>query len=339
MPPRKESPTIADVAHRAGVSIATVSRVLNGTAPVEKATAERVHIAITELHYHPHEAARTLARRRTDTIGLLVPEISGAFFQPLLRGVEAGAGEAGFNLLIHTTQMPLPVKVQRRPLREHNTDGLLIFTDSVDLHELDRLYSLGFPVVLLHQTPPKALNIAFVTIENQSGARKIVEHLILAHNRRRILFLQGPDGHDDSKWREKGYHDALKANGLTFDRALVAHGGFNREETRTTLERLLAERLDFDAVFAGDDDAAVGVLQALRQAGRRVPEEIAVVGFDDQVFASTLTPTLTTVRAPTEEVGRKAACLLARLIRGERTEPRLVLPTEMVIRESCGCQV
>jgi LacI family transcriptional regulator, galactose operon repressor len=335
----KSRPTIADVARHAEVSTATVSRVLNATGPVHEETAERVRASVEALNYVPHAAARTLASRKTNTIGLLLPEIGGAFFQPLVRGVEAGVGERSFNLLIHTTQMPRPGNAPRRPLGEHNTDGLLIFTDSVDLRELNRLNSIGFPVVLLHQTPPKTLKIPYITIENRSGAQKIVEHLITIHNRRRILFLQGPDGHEDSSLREKGYRDALNANGLTFDPALITRGGFNRDEARETLDQLLLDGLDFDAVFSGDDDSAVGVLQALRQAGRKVPEEISVVGFDDQMFASTLTPPLTTVRAPTEQVGREAVHVLVRMIRGETFESRLVLPTSLVIRESCGCQI
>jgi DNA-binding LacI/PurR family transcriptional regulator len=181
------------------------------------------------------------------------------------------------------------------------------------------------------------VNIPTVTIENQSGAQQLVSHLIEVHGRRRILFLRGPEGHEDSQWREKGYREALKAHGIPFDPALVTGGGFNRNEARQTMEQLLCNGADFDAIFAGDDDASVGVLLALWQAGRRVPEEIALAGFDDQVFASTITPPLTTVRAPTEQVGREAVRMLVRLIRGESVVPRLVLPTELVIRESCGC--
>jgi len=117
----------------------------------------------------------------------------------------------------------------------------------------------------------------------------------------------------------------------------VTGGGFNRNEARQTMEQLLCNGADFDAIFAGDDDASVGVLLALRQAGRRVPEEIALVGFDDQVFAGSLIPPLTTVKAPTEAVGRQAVRQLIRAIQGEEVEPRLTLPTELVIRESCGC--
>jgi len=334
MPPSR--PTIIDVAQRACVSIATVSRVLNGTAPVDTDTAERVRSAIAALNYFPHAAARTLASRRTDTIGLLLPEISGAFFQPMLRGVEAGVSEAGFDLLIHTTQSR-PENAPRRPLGEHNTDGLLVFTESLDAKELTRLHNIGFPVVLLHQAPPNSLNIPVVTIENQSGAQKIVEHLIEVHDCHRIIFLQGPEGHEDSTWREKGYRLALKAHDITFDPALVTRGEFNRDEARLALEQILLEGVEFDAIFTGDDDSAAGVMLGLRQAGRRVPEDVAVVGFDDSLFARTLVPPLTTVHAPTEQVGQEAVRQLIRIIRGETVEPRLVLSTELVIRQSCGC--
>jgi DNA-binding LacI/PurR family transcriptional regulator len=303
---------------------------------VDTETAERVRSAIAALNYVPHAAARTLASRRTDTIGLLLPEISGAFFQPMLRGVEAGVSEAGFDLLIHTTQSR-PENAPRRPLGEHNTDGLLVFTESLDAKELTRLYSIGFPVVLLHQAPPNSLNIPVVTIENQSGAQKIVEHLIEVHNCHRIVFLQGPEGHEDSTWREKGYRLALKTHGITFDPSLVMRGNFDRDIARTSVEQLLANDMAFDAVFTGDDESAIGVLMALRQAGRRVPEDVAVVGFDDSLIARTLVPLLTTVHAPTEQVGREAVRQLIRIIRGETVEPRLVLSTELTIRQSCGC--
>jgi DNA-binding LacI/PurR family transcriptional regulator len=212
-----------------------------------------------------------------------------------------------------------------------------VFTESLDAKELTRLNSIGFPVVLLHQTPPNSLKIPVITIENRTGAQQIVEHLIEIHSRRRIVFLQGPEGQEDSSWREEGYIRALQAHGLEFDPCLVARGEFNRDEARSTMEQMLFDGIEFDAVFAGDDDAAVGVFQALRQAGRRIPGEISVVGFDDQVFAYTLTPALTTVRAPTEQVGKEAVRLLARLLKGESAEARLSLPTELVIRESCGC--
>jgi DNA-binding LacI/PurR family transcriptional regulator len=330
---------ISDVAKQAGVSISTVSRVLNGTAPVDEETAERVRSAIIALNYTPHAAARTLASRRTNTIGLLLLDIGGEFYTPMLHGIEAVASEAGFDLLIHSTSTARSGRMSRRALAEHNTDGLLAFTDALNDAELIRLHEIGFPVVLMHQSPPKGIPIPMITIENQAGAQKVVDHLIEAHDRRRIVFVQGPVGNDDSEQREKGYRQSLKKHDLAFDPALTVRGGFDANQACTVITQLLASGTKFDAIFTGDDDNAIGVIQALREAGHRVPEDVSVAGFDDSIFARILTPPLTTVRAPIEQVGRESVRHLIRLIRGEQVEARLILPTELVIRQSCGCSV
>ncbi len=329
--------TISDVAERAGVSISTVSRVLNRTAVVDLVTAQRVRAAVSELNYTPHSAARTLASRRTNTIGLLLMDIGGEFYTPMLRGIEAVSSQAGFDLLIHSTSSPLSENNSRRALGEHNTDGLLVFTEAIDNAELTRLNEIGFPVVLLHQSSPKDITIPVITIENRSGAQKIVDHMIEVHGCKRIVFLQGPVDNEDSKEREVGYRQSLKKHNLPFNPCLVARGGFEPNQARATVCQLLADGLEFDAIFTGDDDSAVGVIQALREAGRHVPENVAVAGFDNSLFARILTPPLTTVRAPIEQVGREAVRQLIRLVRGEHVEARLVLPTELIIRQSCGC--
>ena len=329
--------TISDVAQQAGVSISTVSRVLNNTVPVDEETARRVRETVATLKYTPHSAARMLASRRTNTIGLLLLDIGGEFYTPMLRGIEAVASQAGFDLLIHSTITSAAGTISRRALGEHNTDGLLVFTDALDNAELTRLNEIGFPVVLLHQPPPKDISIPEITIENQSGAQKVVDHLIEQHDCRRILFLQGPAGNEDSTQREKGYRQSLKKHDLPFDPCLVAPGGFEPNQAHAKVVELIANGLEFDAIFTGDDDNAIGVIQALREAGRRIPEDVAVAGFDDSLFARLLTPPLTTVRAPIELVGRESVRQLIRLIRGEQVEARLVLPTELIIRQSCGC--
>ena len=339
MQSNNKQPTISDVAQKAGVSIATVSRVINGTSAVATGTAERVQEAIRELAFVPRAAARVLASRRTETLGLLLPEIGGAFFSPLLRGIEAEAQLAGFDLLIHaTSHIPhASTPVVHRPLGEHNTDGLIVFTQSIDEKELGRLYALNFPTVLLYQTPPSSLNIPSVVIENKFGAQMIVEHLIQVHNCLRIVFLRGPEGNEDSEWRERGYREALEAHSIPFDPMLVATGGFNEEEAQIALQKLLINGVEFDAVFGGDDDTAAGVISALIQAGKRVPQEVAVVGFDDLPIARYLRPALTTVRAPIEQVGRESVRQLVRLIRSEQAEALVMMRTELIIRESCGC--
>ena len=329
--------TISDVAEKARVSISTVSRVLNNTVPVDEETAQRVRETVSALHYTPHSAARTLASRHTNTIGLLLLDIGGEFYTPLLRGIEAVSSQAGYDLLIHSTITAMSGVTPRRALGEHNTDGLLVFTGAVDTEELTRLYAIGFPVVLLHQSPPRKVKIPVITIKNQSGARKIVDHLIETHGCKRIIFLQGPDDNEDSEQREKGYRQSLKKHNLPYDPGLVVRGGYEPNQAHAAVATAIANGLEFDAIFTGDDDNAVGVIQALREAGLRIPEDVAVVGFDDSLFARILTPPLTTVRAPIEQVGREGVRQLIRLIRGEEVEARCVLPIELIIRQSCGC--
>ena len=288
-----------------------------------------------ELQFVPRHAARVLASKRTNTIGLLLSEISGAFFPPMLKGIEAGAHEAGYDLLIHSTKQEGP---SRRPLGEHNTDGLLIFTDSLDHRDLHRLHNINFPMVLLHQSPPDSLKIPTIAIENKDGAAMLVNHLIEMHSRRQIVFLQGPEGHEDSVWRERGYREALGAHDIPFNSELIASGGFDEEEAFATVQQLLLDGIEFDAIFAGDDDSAIGAMRALKMAGRLIPGDVAVVGFDDVPFARYLSPALTTVRAPIEAVGREAVRQLVRLMNGQQAEALTLMRTELVIRESCGCE-
>jgi DNA-binding LacI/PurR family transcriptional regulator len=342
-PPMSESKlltraTIADVAEHADVSIATVSRVINKTATVAAATADRVQAAIAALNYMPHAAARGLASRKTNTLGLLLPEISGAFFSIMLRGVEKGIAENGYALLVYSTQGRARHESNFHfPLGEHNTDGLLVFTDSLDETQLARLHARHFPLVLLHQSPPPGLHIPCVTFQNKAGARQLIEHLLKVHGRRRIAFLAGPAGHEDSYWREMGYREALAAHGLPFDPTLVGHGGFSDKIAQVTVEQWLAAGADIDAIFTGDDEAALGVIAALRRFGRRIPQDVAVVGFDDLPHSRYVSPALTTVRAPIETAGQVAAQQLLHLIHTGQAERLLLLPTELLIRHSCGC--
>lgn len=253
---RNQRPTIDDVAREANVSIATVSRVINQTAPVAKETIQRVQATIEILNYQPQAAARILASRKTNTIGLLLPEISGHFFFPMILGVEGGAHENGYTLLIHSAltlesnslgQMPLS-------LGEHNTDGLIVFAHSLNERELRRLNDLGLPLVLLHQSPPDGVNAPNITFENKDGARKLVEHLIIEHGYRKIVFLAGPEDHEDSYWREMGYEEALQANDIPLDSALRLDGHFNAQKAKEAVSDFIQTVTDIDAIFAADDE-------------------------------------------------------------------------------------
>jgi DNA-binding LacI/PurR family transcriptional regulator len=190
---------------------------------------------------------------------------------------------------------------------------------------------------LLHQTSPESLNIPVITIENKDGALMLVDHLIEVHERRRIVYLQGPEGHEDSVWRERGYREALETHGIPFSPELIGMGGFDDEEAFATIQEMILDGLEFDAVFAGDDDAAMGVYRALKLAGRVIPDDVAVVGFDDIPFARHMSPALTTIHAPIEEVGREAVRQLKNLMDGRQAQSLVLMRTELIVRESCGC--
>jgi LacI family transcriptional regulator len=329
------SATIRDVAREADVSVATVSRYINHTAPVSEEVAARLEQVMLALHYVPNATARNLATQKTHTLGLLFMYMHGDFFAPLLLGVESVTSESGFDLLVSTQRRPQPRRSFPPAVGPHNTDGLLVFSDSMDDEGLLRLSGNGFPLVLIHRSSPEGTSIPCVTVENKAASFKIVEHLITVHNRRRIVYLHG--WQEDSYWREQGYIQALETYGLPIDPNLIAQGEFDRQIAHDSIRDLIEERVRFDAVYAGDDEAAVGVLTALREFDRRVPEDVSVVGFDDVRTAPYLTPPLTTVRAPTEQVGYEAAKQLVSLVKEGRAEPLTLLPTEIVIRQSCGC--
>ena len=335
---RSSSVTIRDVARQAGVSVATVSRYINRNAPVSADVAERLNRVMTELRYVPHAAARHLASRKTRVIGLLLSNLHNDFFVPLLTGIEAVIRHKEYNLIVATYHANSR-NVMPPPIGPHNTDGLLVFSDGLVDEDLATLNANGFPMVLLHRTSPESLSIPSVTVENIEITRKLVEHLIQVHGKRRILFMRGPIHQEDSNRRELGYKSALAANGIPFDENLVLDGEFERDIAYKVLNNFLSngKRVAFDAVFTGDDDAAIGVLRALHQHKYRIPEDVAVVGFDDLGFASFLNPPLTTVRAPTETVGRIAAERLFALLENQPSDDKVILPTEIIYRRSCGC--
>jgi LacI family transcriptional regulator len=335
---RSSSVTIRDVAQQAGVSVATVSRYINRNAPVSPDVSDRLEHIIAELKYVPHAAARHLASRKTRVIGLLLNNLHNDFFVPLLNGVEAVVREKGYNLIVATYHADSRRDVAP-PIGPHNTDGLLIFSDGLIDEELVRLHDSGFPMVLVHRTPPSFLPIPSVTVENVAIIHQLIDHLIQVHGKRQILFLRGPLHQEDSIHRETGYRSALQANGIPFDENLVINGDFERDIACQVLSKFLenGKRVAFDAIFTGDDDAAIGVLIALQKHNIKVPEDVAVVGFDDLGFAPFLSPPLTTVRAPTEAVGRIATERMFRLLESHVSEEVVVLPTEIIYRRSCGC--
>lgn len=332
-PPKR--PTIHDVARVAGVSKSTVSRVLNNRGYASPETIEQVQHAIDTLNYVPHASARSLVKRRTNALGLAVNDLAALFTTSLLAGIDAVVRAEKYNLLIaaigHLKEVPAPP-----PLGPHNTDGIIAFADSFSDDQLYQFHEQNFPFVLIHRQPPAGIDAPCVNIENTAATQALVTHLIQVHNYRRILFLQGPPEQQDAVERERGYRQALQENGLPLDLNLISAGGLNAEMAAQTITDLLVAGTRFDAVCAWDDEAAVGVIRALKKQRIRVPEDIAVVGFDDEHRAADIDPPLTTVHAPFAEVGREAARVLIDVIENGNVTSSL-LPTKVVIRRSCGC--
>lgn len=330
--------TIADVSTCAGVSTATVSRVINNTGQVAQDTADRVMNIIHELNYVPNPSARVLAGASTSTFGLIIPEIGSRALLPLLAGIEETARENGYQLLIYSTGGRVANSDSLfRVLGHHNVDGVLIYVNSLTEARLHQLVQIGMPVVLLHQSSPHNLPIPYVTFNNIEAARKLVDHLIEFHGLSRIAYLRGPEGHEDSLQREQGYRDSLESHGLVYDSTIIGAGGFNYKDAYQMTCKWLKENKKIDAIFAGADDSAAGCIQAIQEYNLRVPEDIAVVGFDDIELSYNITPPLTTIHADFTEAGKQATKALIKLVQNRKTRFQIILPTQLKIRRSCGC--
>ena len=335
---KSSSTTIRDVARCAGVSVASVSRYMNNTGVVSQAVGERISQVMLELNYKPRVAARQLATPETRAAGLVITNVMNDFFAPLINGVDAVFSENNYNLLVAVSRPEMREKSLPSPIGPRNTDGMLVFANSLCDEQLASLARIHFPLVLLYHTSPPGLKIPSVIIENKTATQKMMDHLIEQHGRKRIMFLRGPMDQEDSRWREAGYRAALAAHDLPIDNSLILPGEFEHKVAYHALHDYLSKcGLDFDAVFTGNDDAAVGVFTALAEADIQVPEAVSVVGFDDFRMAPFLNPPLTTIQAPTQMAGQVAAEQLSKIFKGQPVEQQILLPTELVIRRSCGC--
>jgi DNA-binding LacI/PurR family transcriptional regulator len=334
----RRSLTLESVAAEAGVSRATVSRVVNGGHRVSPGTQRVVERAIQRLGYRPNRAARALATRRTDSVGLVIPEptqhvFADPFFPRLVRGINEVLASDDLQLVLLTPATSAGEQRLARYLTGGHLDGVLL----VSLHGQDPLPALllqhGVPVVVGGR-PPDGVPVSFVDVDNVGGARSAVRHL-LDRGRRRIATLTGPLDMAASADRLEGYRSALVGAGIPTDGSLEASGEFDQEVARNRTRELIELHPDIDAIFAASDPMAAGALQALRLAGRRVPDDVAVVSFDDSSFAASSEPPLTSVRQPIEEMGREMSRLLTRMVTSrDRVARRVILATELVVRAS-----
>jgi DNA-binding LacI/PurR family transcriptional regulator len=331
-------PTIAEVARLATVSTATVSRVVNGSPNVRPATRETVVHAIEQLGYTPNRAARTLVTRRTDTIALVVSEsetrvFSDPFFPSIVRGVSAALAQTELQLLLLMARDDREHAKVERYVRQGHVDGVILMSLHGD-HPLPKtLPRLGVPTVLVGR-PRSDERLPWVDADNRGGARAATAHL-LAGGRKSVATITGPLDMTVGVDRFAGYRDALREAGGRVRKKLVANGDFGKESGARAVRQLTEQAPDMDAVFVANDPMAIGALEALRALGRSVPEDVAVIGFDDIADAAHTDPPLTTVRQPLEEMTQALAELLLRRINGLGEEDEsVVCATQLVIRAS-----
>ena len=316
----------------AGVSPATVSRVLNGSSPVSDERAERVRRAAASLGYQPSGPARALRRQRTTVWAAIVADVQNPFFTTMIRGVEDVAQAADHRLVLcNSDEDPAKESAYVDVAIADRVAGVIIAVSSGSRASLDRLQHAGVPVVAVDRRP-KGDGIDSVVVDGRAGAREAVEHL-LDGGARRVGIITGPRRVSTAESRLSGYRAALKARGVDLDLSLVRHSDFREQGGQAATLSLLDEVDPPDALFVANNLMTLGALRALRDRHKRIPRDVAIVGFDDAPWTTLITPALTVVAQPTYELGRQAAQLLI-TASPDRPPRHLVLRPELVIRGS-----
>lgn len=328
--------SIYDVARESGVSVFTVSAVVNNKSHVRKGLRDKVQRAIRKLNYRPNLLARSLAKQKTHTIGMIVPDISNPFFPLVVRGAEDAAQKHGYNLLLCNSddsaqkeEKAIDVLLSKR------VDGILLTKAAGDFSSSLRqtIREAKIPFVLVMRTYPKLTKDAVIT-DDYHGAYEAVSHLARA-GRKTIALVSGPLKVSNAKERWQGFHDALKDKGLPYREELVIEGDYRTESGFRAGHTLFSHRPD--GIYVANHLMTVGLLKAADEMGLRCPEDFGLVSFDDYPWLGIFRPRLTTVELPKRELGTESAELLIKRIGGDSSRPVLRrLPLELRIRESCG---
>ncbi|GAB4546732.1 MAG: substrate-binding domain-containing protein [Anaerolineae bacterium] len=330
-------PTIRDVAKRAGVAPTTVSRVINNSGYVSQPTRERVEAAVAELGYVPNTLARSLRFKKTNTLALVLPDITNPFWTTVARGVEDAASDRGFNVILcNTDESEAEQEKYLTILLQKQIDGIVLAPARSSAGPVELVQRQGVPVVVLDRQVPSS-QVDVVRSDSEKGAYRLVCHL-LALGHRRIAMLSGPQGVSTAEDRVAGYQRALVASGLEIDTELILYGEFTQASGYEMTRRVLGVRVRPTALFAANNFIAIGALRALREAGLRVPEDMTLVSFDDLPQPFVIDPFLTVAAQPAYQMGHQATeLLLARLSGSAPSEyQHILLPTETIVRRSSG---
>jgi LacI family transcriptional regulator len=332
---RKEGVTMADIAELAGVSIPTVSKVLNGRSDVSRATRDKVERMIQEQGYVRSAAARTLRGGRSGLVDVLVHDLESQYHLEVIRGVEDALGRADMSLVLSALHgRTRPARHWLEGVKSRGSDAVILVLAASPADQLAELRRLEIPLVVLDSWGRTEVDVPSVGATNWVGGFSATEHLLsLGHER--VAMIGGPEPLLSSKARAAGYRAALEAAGVSFDSALLRPGDFLPDRGAAETHALFELDSPPTAIFAGSDLQALGVYRALRERGLSVPEDVSVVGFDDLPIASLATPPLTTVRQPLAEMGRMAVEMVVHLLEGEDVQDgRVEMPTSLVVRES-----
>ncbi len=328
------------IAELAGVSIATVSRVLNGNGAVREETRKRILDIVQRYHYKPNSMARGLSLKRTDTLGVILPELVDEFFMEIIRGIDTEAYRAGQYVMVSSSHSQRNIMEMLLDMMSGGrVDGLILMAPMMGSELLSVVETSSKPIVLLNACRDLQTGVRF-NINNYQGAFAVVEHLVQAHGYTSIGMIQGPIGNCDAEERYRGFQDALKVHGVPLRKELIVQGDFTARSGYYGFMRLMSQRERPRAIFAANDMMAVGLYEAAKNSNVDIPGDVAVVGFDDITLSRFISPRLTTVHVPMVELGSKSVRYLLKMISREVDphEPyREELPTGVIIGGSCGC--
>ncbi|CAI4155987.1 Transcriptional regulator of b-glucosides utilization, LacI family [Alteromonas macleodii] len=326
-------PTIYQVAERAGVSLSTVSRVLNGKASVNKVLKERVEKAVKELNYRPNSVARSLANNRTDSVGVLVPELNAPFFGDLMQAVESTLRAADKHVIISVGRNCLETEKDAVEfLISRNCDALIMHAEALSDEYLLELNQSKLPVALVNRQV-EGLPEACTSLDNEKGGYLATRHLLeLGH--KDIAYISGPTDKCDASLRLEGHKRALSEAGLPINPQLIFNGDYSEEDGKIGLLELMARDMPFTALVCANDWMASGAISCARDLGMSLPHDLSVVGFDDVVFAHHVFPRLTTVSNPIAEMAEMSAKYILNKVYGQANDVQLYFEPSLVVRES-----
>ena len=340
--------TIHDVAEVAGVSISTVSRVVNDLGRVAPETRRKVELAIRRLNFQPNSRAQALSRKRTDTIGLIVPDFEGQYFAMLMEGAHQEAQANGVHIMVLKAKEPEEkIEAVTRLCSQGRTDGVILMLSDLNYTALysDVLEGIGpinSPLVVLDQDV-HSWRLDNILLDNRLGAFEATRHFIDTHDVDDVFFLGGSENNVDTTARALGFSDALKGTGLEAEQRQFFCGNYSYDEGYRLAEKNILPLIEPQkryGVVAANDDIAGGVMDFLIDSGIEVPRQAGVIGFDDSPIASQRRLKITTMRIPTKEIGRIAVRTILNRLTGKVNEPaKIVLKAELIVRQSCGCEL